>query len=186
MPRRIPPYGPFVYYGVSFILLYLLGQLTRPFLSDFDKVEGVLVKHETVTNYQRGSNKILKIWLNDTLTQPYISTYNDPQKAIKPHIDNIEQVSVWVNSNREIMQLEASNIKIVEYKWFNPLLLLFLAFGIFFYVLSMQATKKETVNIKTHRHMWEYVLGYREAIMKHNNKPFEPEPFWFFKDRSRK
>jgi hypothetical protein len=168
------PLVPFLASGFGGIFLFFIGQLTSPFLSNFNKVEGVLVKYETVKNHERG-NKMIRIWLNDTISQPYVNYYNAPQRELKKHIDSMEHIILWVNKNREIMQLEANGIKIVDYHWFNPWLLILLGIGLFFHIYSYKETKSKTTNINTYWDMWEYALGGRYPIMKYNNKPYDPK-----------
>lgn len=159
--------------GAIGIILYFVWQLKRPFLSNFQTITGEMVKHKTVYNYER-KNEMIKIWLNDTLSEPYINYYNDPQKAINKKIDNIKNLKIWFNENREIMQLEANNIKVVDYDWFAFLFLIILAMGLFFHIASYLEAKKKTNNINTYWDMWDYAFGGRVPIMKHNNKPYNP------------
>ena len=58
--------------GASGIIIYIVMQLTNPFLSDFKIVEGELVKYETIYNRERHNNMIY-IWVNDTLSKPYVN-----------------------------------------------------------------------------------------------------------------
>jgi hypothetical protein len=160
--------------GVGGIVIFFITQLTTPVLSSFNKVEGILIKHETVYNYGRG-NKMIHIWLNDTISQPYVNYFNAPQRELKKHIDSMEHIILWVNKNREIMQLESNGINIVDYHWFNPWLLIILGIGLFFHIYSYKETKSKSTNINTYWDMWEYALGYRYPIMKYNNKPYDPK-----------
>jgi len=160
--------------GLGGIIIYLVFQLANPFLSDFKREEGVFVKYETVNIYGKG-NKMINIWLNDTISQPYVNYYNAHQREIKKHIDSMEHIILWVNKNREIMQLESNGINIVDYYWFSPLLLILLGIGLFFHISSYKEGKSKTTNINTYRDMWDYALGGRYPIMKYNNKPYDPK-----------
>jgi len=172
------PLPPFIG-GAGSIIIYLIMQITNTPLTNFQRLSGRVVKHETVYNYER-SNKMIQIWLNDTLSQPYVNFYNDPQRRINKHIAQIEQVTIWVNDNREIMQMEANKKLIVDYDWFVPLFLVILAIGLFFHIYAFKETKSKTTNIKTYWNMWEYVFGKKVPIMKYNNKPYNPDDLFKF------
>lgn len=167
------PLIPFIG-GIGTIIIYLIGQASRPPLSRFEKVSGEVVKYETVYNHER-RNKMFNLWLNDTISKPYVNYYNAPQREIKKQIAEIKQVTIWVNRNREIMQMEAKEKLIVNYHWFAPIFLIILAIGLFFHIYAFKETKSKTTNINTYWNMWEYVFGKKVPIMKYNNKPYNPD-----------
>jgi len=180
MPRRISPVVPLLT-STFFILSWMYVQLCRPPLFYFETIKGKIVKHKTEYNKKVG-NDMLILWLNDTINQPYFSYYIKPNKAIIEYLNknNSPSIKIWISNEREIKQLEVNSTKIVDYKWFEPIFLPFLALGLYYYFSTYKITKNIMTNVKSHKDMWEYVIGRRVLISKETNKPFKEEPpNWF-------
>ncbi|HNP17594.1 MAG TPA: hypothetical protein PKL31_04085 [Fulvivirga sp.] len=172
------PLLPFIG-GAGSIVIYIVMQLSNPFLTSFQKIKGDVVKYETVYNNERRNN-MFNLWLNDTISKPYFNYYNAPQREINQYIAEIKQVTIWVNNSREIMQMESNEKLIVNYNWFASIFLIILAIGLFFHIYAFNETKSKTTNINTYWDMWEYVFGRKVPIMKHNNKPYNPDDLFKF------
>ncbi|HNP17592.1 MAG TPA: hypothetical protein PKL31_04075 [Fulvivirga sp.] len=172
------PIVPFITGAVA-IIMYFYVQFTTPLLSKFQKINGEVVKYETEFNRERRNN-MFNLWLNDTSSKPYFNYYNSPQREINQSIAEIKQVTIWVNNGREIMQMETDEKLIFKYNWFAPIFLIILAIGLFFHIYTFKETKSKTTNINTYWDMWEYVFGRKVPIMKHNNKPYNPDDLFKF------
>lgn len=160
--------------GFLTIFLYLISQLTTPFLSDLKKISGEVVRVEP---YGYGSEKVIRIWIDAPLTEPYTSRYID---VVDKYSEELSEVTIWVNTKKEIKQMKAESQMLYEYKWFNPFLLIILTIGVFFHIGAYWETRKKTTNINNYWDMWDYVFGGRKPIMKHNNKLYNPKDLFKF------
>ncbi|MRX62934.1 hypothetical protein [Maribacter luteus] len=160
--------------GAFMLLLLLITQLQREFLSDFQVSNGKLAKHEIQVYRGMEDERVLYLWLNDTLSKPYFSKFKQPQRKINRNISFIKKygVTIWHNDKREIKQLKSNKTIIVDYDWFWwPSLLFYLApswlhFGIFLIV------KKESININSYTDMWNYTMGNHDIILISSRKKY--------------
>jgi len=174
------PLAPFIG-GVGSIIIYIVMQMTNPFLSSFEKVSGVLIKHEIVSQKWKYDFDYLALWLEGD-KEPYINKYPRDYKIVVKNVDNLmgKNITIWYDNNREIHQIISDGVTIMDYDWFAPIFLIILAIGLFFHIYSFKETKSKTTNIKTYWDMWGYVFGKKVPIMKYNNKPYNPDDLFKF------
>ncbi len=175
------PLAPFIG-GVGSIIIYIVMQITRPFLSSFKKVNGVLVKHEIVSEKWKYDFDYLALWLKSE-KEPFINQYPRDYEVTLNNIDGLigHEVTLWYDNKREIYQIVSNGITLMDYDWFAPIFLIILAIGLLFHIYAYKETKSKTTNIKTYWNMWEYVFGKKVPIMKYNNKPYNPDDLFKFK-----
>ncbi|MCB0497341.1 MAG: hypothetical protein KDC79_14465 [Cyclobacteriaceae bacterium] len=166
------PVTPFLG-GFGGIVIYLALQLSQPFLVSFERINGILIKSEILSDRSKYDFNYLALWLKGD-NKPFINQYPRDYKNLVVNIDNLmgHDITIWYDNNREIHQLVSNGIAIMDYHWFAPIFLIILAIGLFFHIYAFKETKSKTTNINTYWNMWEYVFGKKVPIMKYNNKPY--------------
>ncbi|SHJ05347.1 hypothetical protein SAMN04488513_102691 [Pseudozobellia thermophila] len=162
--------------GAFLLLLLLVYQLfKKPFLSDFDISSGELKKYEMKRSRGMENKRILYLWLNDTISQPFTTEYKEPQKNINTNIGFIEKygLTIWHDKRREIKQLQSNKTLIVDYDWFWWPSLLFYLYSLAIHFGMFLLVKKDSININSYADMWSYTIGEREIIEKHNYRKYE-------------
>ena len=161
-----------------FIVIYFFLQFTRPLSSSFREMEGEIYRYQYVPN-KKNNDSTLFIWLNDTISKPYMLSYRSGQDKIKSKLDALPMVKIWFDLNREIKALKINDKKIITYQWFVWLYTFFLIVGLIFHLAIYWAIRKESVNINSYLKFWQYFFGEIPLIMKRTNKPFDPnESIW--------
>lgn len=156
--------------GFFGIIIYLTGQFSKPFLSDLKNTEGNLSNYSIRPSSSNNGNDILFLWLQG-IEKPFTNQYPNEFKTTVVRIEDLlnSKVRIWHNSQNDIFQLTNSKGTILmKYTWFSWLFLLILGPSLFFHLSAYYETKKSTINIKSYWDMWEYIVGTKEPIMKHN------------------
>lgn len=167
--------------GVFGILIYLISQFSQPFIFNFKLVEGTFIKYSILEDKDNSANEIVNVWISD-YEEPFINKYPGSYKELLDNINNLknQKITIWYSGNQEIRQLKFRDNLLIQYDWFNPLLLIILGIGISFQWVAYREMKEKCTNIKTICDMYDYVWGGRELIMKYNDKPYNPKNLWNF------